>query len=136
DLIPGLEVAVKEPVVEPRAVISLYWNRPQPGSWGAVVADTIEKRGVAWVVCAVPMGGVALLFPTAILDDLIAEYQRDDAPHDDVRIHACAMRLGLEWWSTWPSLVDHRDETTLLPKEAARWPRVAARFIGQDASAL
>lgn len=135
DLVEGLELAVK---VSEGRIVGLFWVRLPPDTHMAQIAQTADLAGCSWLACDTIGGGVAVVYPTAVLPDLIGLYQRGGYPTYDVRILRCARRLGIEMWHTRPCLVDHRPlgENPSLHHKAERVPRVADRFIGEDRSAL
>jgi hypothetical protein len=137
DLIPALELAVK--VSEDRIVV-LYFGNGLGYSKATVrqLADRATQQGASWISWRGTIWGVAILTPTVHLDRLIASYQRDPLTNYDTRLENCARKRRVEWWHTWPSLVDHRSgpsNPSLVPGRTNR-DRRAYRFIGADTSAL
>lgn len=141
DLIPALELAAK--VSEDR-IVCLYIGAGRPLSQPRIrqLTDAADARQASWISWPGTIWGPAILYPTVHLPRLIAAYKRDPLPGYDGRINNSARRLGISWWYTWPSLVDHRDYPSNPSIANAGHPnadvpgRVARRFVGADASAL
>ena len=85
-------------------------------------ADALEMNQLIWGVC------VAL--PRRFVTPMLMECSRG-VPHYDTRMSQFFERRKIKTAYSWPSLVDHRDEPSLIYKNLAT-PRVAHRFAGSS----
>lgn len=136
DLVAGLEAALVAAPEE--CCVSLYVGRVRPYTARVerVVAEAERaERHVSWIVMRDLHWGVGLVLPTALLPALVRDQDRmANVVEYDRRISRSLVRAGVPVWSTWPSLIDHRDAPSLL--HHGDDPRAAHRFVGEDASAL
>jgi len=131
DLVKGLEQAVE---VSGDRLVGLYWMRTHPRTPMAKVQR--QSRAKAWIAMDTIGGGVGILFPVSRIEELLTAYRAEAHEAYDIRVLRAARACGVEVWHTSPSLVDHRDERSLITGRSARPGRVASWFIGADASAL
>ena len=89
------------------------------------VLAALALKPAAWWTGDGPSWGVAAVFPTDDIPELLHFADRMRTPHDDQRIWHFYMNR-LPCWYTAPSLVDHRDEGSLVGKPKS--PRKAAAF--------
>jgi hypothetical protein len=75
--------------------------------------------------------GPAIVMPTRDLDELVAEGDAKPGVNYDVRISQFYSSRGIRSWYPQPSLVDHRDEESLVGHARGRH---AFRFLGADCS--
>lgn len=135
DLIGGLERALGHGPPA-NAMVSLYFGRAKPYNGRvARVARRAEEEGCSWITLPQLHWGVGLVIPTALLDDVLRTGDRTHVLEYDRRLSTVARKLGMPVWYTWPSLVDHRDEPSLLRHDGPEHRR-AHRFEGADWSAL
>lgn len=141
DLIAGLEQAVE---ISQDRIVGLYIGAGRPLSRFRLnqLARGADQQHAAWIDWRGTIWGVAVLIPTVHLDGLIRSYQRGPLRNYDTRLENSARKRRVQWWYTWPSLVDHRDvdENPSLAHpnhpDARKPGRVAYRFVGADTSAL
>lgn len=133
DLVAGLESAI---AYTPGDVpVCLYIGRVRP--YRQLVDQYVARAGsdVSWLVMDQLCWGVAVAFPTQIIEDMVAWCDRQSIPNYDTRMSRWLEREGIATWYPWPSLVDHRESPSLVPGRGHAG-RIAHRFIGADASAL
>lgn len=133
DLIAGLELALDQlPEV---GVVSPYIGTRRPAA--NQVEQAVKEAtaaDVSWVKMPSLNWGVAIILPTRIINGLIRWCDQQKYPQYDRRIGRYAIDVErLNTWCPWPSLVDHRDEASLVGHGQGR---KAHRFLGQEASAL
>jgi hypothetical protein len=135
DLVAGLEAALE--YVPAEAIVSPFIarRRPMPEKVDAAVARA-RQADASFVIMRALNWGVGILAPTEIIPDMIAWCDRvPKYPNYDKRVGQYFIRVPL-WptWCTWPSLVDHNEDT---PSLAGHGPgRTAHEFLGTDRSAL
>lgn len=133
DLIAGLEKAAV--FLPDKCLVSPYIGTRRP------VASRVERAvnaaraaNASWVRMPSLNWGVAIMAPTDIIDGMLPWCDKQTYPNYDRRIGRYAIDvLRLPTWCTWPSLVDHRDDDSLVGHGRGR---KAHEFIGEDASAL
>lgn len=133
DLIAGLEKAAAY-ITEP-CLVSPYIGTRRPTAGRVTRAVTEAKAaGAAWVRMPSLNWGVAIMAPTSIIPQMLPWCDKQTYPNYDRRIGRFAIDvLRLPTWCTWPSLVDHRDDDSLVGHGQGR---KAHQFLGQEASAL
>lgn len=130
DLLAGLERVAD--LVPAESVLSLYlgnnpaWEKRMRIEAGRTDAALVPMRTLVW--------GVAIALPVATIDDMLAwcEHNRTSSNYDHRIAQYYEKRLKWRAYYTWPSLVDHRQVSSLLGHPDGRH---AARFLGADASA-
>lgn len=112
--------------VPENAAVSFYMGkqRPTPGVW-TTLARAADKKGAAWIVGPMLMWGVALALPTKRIPEMIEYSDRKYMLADDQRVGRWARSARLEPWFSWPSLVDHPPDGSIVGHGPAR---VAHRF--------
>lgn len=134
DLIAGLERAL--PHVPADAAVSLYVGRAKPYNGRiARLVQQADETGCSWIALPRLYWGVGLVLPTALLDDIVLRADRTHVLEYDRRLSTVFRKMGMPVWYTWPSLVDHRDEPSLLRHDRNEHRR-AHRFEGAAWSAL
>lgn len=143
DLVAGLDRALTrldlpDAIRPPRnAAISLYFGAAKPYTGRvARTARAADEAGASWITLPQLHWGVGLVIPTERLEEVIALGDRTHVLEYDRRLSTVFRKLGMPVWYTWPSLVDHRDEPSLLRGHDRDEHRRAHRFIGADCSAL
>lgn len=137
DLIPGLELAL-EPF-DGKGVVSAYCGSGRPEQHKVRQAVAVaEAEKSQWATTMSLNWGVAIILPTNTIEAML-EWGSDSSrakDNYDYRI-GCYYRDVVKWRSfyTHPSLVDHRDQGSLVGHFNAQ-PRVAHKFVGEDVSAL
>lgn len=130
DLVAGAEKMVEHSEDHP---VGLYMGRQDPKL--KALAGQIEEAG--WIAHEGPWWGPGLVIPTEHIPELVAwGDEHPEIPNYDRRITRWYRQAGIACWYSCPSLVDHRpDHVSLVPGRNSTG-RVAARFIGREASAL
>ncbi|WP_051326000.1 hypothetical protein [Glycomyces tenuis] len=133
DLVAGVEAALQ---YTPGDVpVCLYVGKTRP--YREMVREYVKRaeQGASWLVMDQINWGVAIVFPTNIIDDMVAWCDTQRIPNYDSRMSLWFEHQGIPTWYPWPSLVDHRESPSLVPGRGHSG-RVAHRFIGADVSAL
>jgi hypothetical protein len=133
DFIAGMEKALT--YLPERALVSPYTGTRRPSA-SRVERAVIEacKAGVSWIRMPSLNWGVGIIAPTDIIDRMLPWCDKQQYPNYDRRIGRYAIDvLGIPTWCTWPSLVDHRDDDSLVGHGQGR---KAHQFLGEDVSAL
>lgn len=138
DLVAGLQRAIVHTGDHP---LGLYLGSVRPAA--STVARRIREAQVVrsrFVKMEGPWWGVAILLPTAHIDELV-EWgdRRGDIANYDKRISRWYRTVaGIDCWYPFPSLVEHRhgDENPSLIPGRTGTNRKAWQWVGQDASAL
>lgn len=127
DMLEGLIKALEHVPDNP---VGLYLGTVRPASafMGAAVAYA-EAAGSSWVVGEGPWWGVGMAIPSHFVGPMLdwCDAQRHIQAYDR-RIASYFAHIGVAAWYTLPSLVDHRDEPSLVRRNAPG--RRARRFIG------
>jgi hypothetical protein len=116
--------------------VCLYTGAPHPKGehFGPAMRDA-RAQGVNWLAGRTPLWGVAVLYPTEHLPELVSWGDAHPMYHgSDSRASKWYDAQGIDRWYTVPSLVEHEDGRSLLGH--CRTARRAWSFIGRDASAL
>lgn len=131
DLIAGAERALKW--VPQDVPVSLYVGRVRP--FAQEIERVVARVGDAasWITMRGIYWGPAIILPTHVIDKLAAWYRTSKVQNYDRRVSTWFQRRGLLCWYSWPSLVDHRGDESLVRGGAGRH---AHRFLGEDTSAL
>lgn len=133
DFIAGMEKALTY-ITEPCLVSPYIGTRRPSASRVERSVRAAQDAGASWVRMPSLNWGVAIMAPTSIIPGMLPWCDQQTYPNYDRRIGRYAIDvLRLPTWCTFPSLVDHRDEDSLVGHGQGR---KAHRFIGQDASAL
>lgn len=105
------------------------------GAGGANYAAPAKERFTAaldakasWFLCEGPFWAVGVAHPVARLPEVIQLFKASSARGDDTRLMAAYKDLGLRCWYPVPSLVDHRDDGSLIWK-GSRTGRVAIKWL-------
>ena len=134
DLVAGLEQALPHTPAE--SIVSLYVGTRKP------VVQTVQQAvnrantaGAAWIVMDRLLWGVGLVIPTHAMAAMVDWCDQLQFPQYDRRIgEYFAKLLGWPVWHTWPTLVDHRTDTTSLLGHGRG--RRSHNFAGEGRSAL
>lgn len=130
DLLAGTERALK--TVPPANPVSLYVGRVKPFRKMVEHAVSAADESVSWITMAGIYWGVGVVLPIAAIDDMARWYLHSNVQNYDRRMSRWFEKQGIDCWYTWPSLVDHRGDESLVRARTAR--RSAHRFI--EGSAL
>lgn len=116
--------------------VGLYVGTVRPaGSYMAAMVGHAKATKASWVVGDGPLWGVGIALPTHMVAPMLEWCDRK--PHIaayDRRMGAYFKEMGLPCWYPMPSLVDHRDEPSLVQK--GRSVKRRARFFLPDPSGV
>jgi hypothetical protein len=118
--------------------ISFYLGTSRPPQWQANVdraTAAAEAESLAWLTAEQLLHGVALAVPVDDVAPMLTWCSRSTLPYDE-RIGAWYRTQARRIAYTWPSLVDHADDGTLVQHadhRPRRRPRVA-RKVGVPAT--
>jgi len=133
DLIAGLDRALDR--VPPNAAVGLYVGESRrAGGRIERITARADAEGCSWIHLPQLHWGVGLVVPTALIDEVVWRGDRTHVLEYDRRLSTVFRKLRMPVWYTWPSLVDHRDEPSLLRHDRQQH-RKAARFAGAEWSA-
>lgn len=133
DFIAGMERGLER--LSTDVIVSPYvgTRRPMAHRVEAAVRTAID-HDASWIKMPSLNWGVAIILPTDIIDGMIPWCDRQTYPQYDRRVGRYVIDVKrMPTMCTWPSLVDHRDEQSLVGHGLGRR---AHRFIGENASAL
>lgn len=121
-------------------VLSPYTGQGRPDQAAvsrAVAAAT--AGGYPWMSLRSLYWGVSVVFPLSAVEAVLRAGSHSVFRYSpsDYRVGVVLRdRLGLQTWYTLPSLVEHRDEDSLVGHDKPGQSRVAHEFIGADRSGL
>lgn len=134
DLIAGVEKALAHVPVGCPA--SFYIGKVRP--FGQAVAKAVAKaEGASWITMAGIYWGPAVVVPTSSIEEMAAWYRGKHGArisNYDRRMSRWFEQRDLRCWYSWPSLVDHRGDTSLVRGRSG--VRRAHRTLGPGESAL
>jgi hypothetical protein len=134
DLLAAVASAVA--FVPPGAVVGLYSGGVSPRVGNLVrVYREADETGASWIAATRLHWGVATVFPTSIIEALVAGCDRISVREYDRRVGSWLRRKAVPVWYSVPSMVDHRPGPSLLSHDRP-YHRRAHRFVGEDVSAL
>lgn len=111
----------------PAPIVSFYLGTSHPRHCQPGIRNATARAdhlGAAWITAPSLYHAVAYAIPTHLAADLLTT--TSPLPIDDA-ITAWAHGQHLTVAYTWPSLVNHRDESTVITNRSARQPRKAWR---------
>lgn len=133
DFIAGMEKAL--PHLPEKCLVSPYTGTRRPTA-SRVERAVNEARAAkaAWIKMPSLNWGVGIVAPTDIINKMLPWCDKQTYPNYDRRIGRFAIDvMRLPTYCTWPSLVDHRDDDSLVGHGRGR---KAHQFLGEDVSAL
>lgn len=114
----------------PDDLIGLYVGKQRPRAAAVTQAVAQANRdGASWLTSSSLWWGVATIFPVELLAELLWYCQTSDKPYDR-RIGTWAKQTGRPVLYTWPSLVDHADQPTVIEGRPERTPGRTAHRVG------
>ena len=118
-----------------RALVSPYTGTRRPvASRVERAVNEARKTGVSWIRMPSLNWGVGIIAPTDIINKMLPWCDKQTYPNYDRRIGRYAIDvLRLPTYCTWPVLVDHRDDDSLVGHGRGR---KAHQFLGEEVSAL
>lgn len=138
DLLPGLDAAVSN--FPDGACVSAYLGSGRPDQRNVQQAILQAKASNwSWVTTRSLNWGVCIVLPSETIPDMLEWCSTDPralGQNYDYRIGVYYRDvIGWRTFYTFPSLVDHRDENSLVGHGGTH-RRVAHNFLGEDVSAL
>lgn len=129
DLLAGAERALR--YIPQDVPVSLYVGKVKP--FGKVVQAAVDTAGLSasWITMAGIYWGPAVILPTFLIDEMAAFYRTSNVQNYDRRMSTWFLRRKTECWYSWPSLVDHRGDESLVDGHGPG--RHAHRFHGGSA---
>lgn len=133
DFIAGMEKALT--FLPEKALVSPYTGTRRPtASRVERAVNEARKADVSWIRMPSLNWGVGIVAPTDIINKMLPWCDKQTYPNYDRRIGRYAIdMLRLPTYCTWPSLVDHRDDASLVGHGQGR---KAHQFLGEEVSAL
>jgi hypothetical protein len=132
NLIPGLEQWVL-PYIGDRP-ISLYFGNALSHPKILRATRQANDNNASWIVSSGVWWGVAVLLPVSLIQPML-EFCSPRRELYDRRLTIWCENRELLVYYPWPSLVEHRDEPSLV-NPGRRPGRTAVNFAGEDFSAL
>jgi hypothetical protein len=111
DLLAGTERALK--YVPQDVPLSLYLGRVKPFRH-AVTAAVSKAHGASWITMNGIYWGPGIVLPTAVIPEMSAWFRRATVTNYDRRMSRWFESRKIRCWYTWPSLVDHRGDESLV----------------------
>jgi len=133
DLIAGAERALQS--CPDNVPVSLYVGRVRPFSHAVDHAVEIAGDHSSWIVMDGIYWGPAIILPTAVIPDVLGWFTRTTVQNYDARLSRWFESRKTPCWYSWPSLVDHRGDTSLAHPRAKPGRRTHS-FLGAESSAL
>lgn len=119
-----LEAALR---VAPTPIVSLYLGRLRPPQYQSAIRDVVDTQPDAhWLVANRLLHGVGVAIRTQFVHNMLDSVTQTARPIDEA-ISLWAQHCGLRVSYTWPSLVDHADEPTVIAQHRDRQPRPRGR---------
>lgn len=111
---------------KPHALISLYVGTHRPRKNEVLkTVEQAERIKASWLIADTLMWGVGVVVPTALISEILSTIKLSKLPYDQ-RIGRWAELTHSNVYYTWPSLVDHADEPTVIKgRGPGEGPRVA-----------
>lgn len=95
-------------------LISLYVGTRRPRTVEVIRAvGRAQKEEACWLTADTLMWGVGVVVPTVLIPEILDTVSKSKLPYDQ-RIGYWAEKRGRLVYYTWPSLVDHADEPTVI----------------------
>lgn len=112
DLVAGAERALK--YVPQDVPVSLYVGKVRPFGRAVTAATAAAGSDASWITMAGIYWGPAVIVPTHLIDDMAAWYRRSAVTNYDRRMSTWFQKRRVLCWYSWPSLVDHRGDESLV----------------------
>lgn len=113
----------------PTPLVSFYLGQSRPPQWQQKIADAIEKadaNNAHWIVSTALIHGVAVALKTDLIPSMLNWVTQTPLPIDEAISHwARAHHKAVSY--SWPSLVEHADQGTLI-KHRDKLPREQGRI--------
>ena len=114
--------------LEHKGPVSLYLGTGKPASKQPIVREAVALANGPWIELPWLLWGVAIVLPTKHIRRMLHSTNKHHSPYDQ-RISRWYERQGISTLYTWPSLVDHRDDESLLDHGGVE--RRAYKWIGR-----
>lgn len=127
DFTPQLEAALR---VAPTPIVSLYLGRLRPPKYqDAIAATAANDQGAHWFIANRLLHAVGVAIRTTMVDSMLAYTSKplpSRRPIDEaITYWAQAAKMPVAY--TWPSLVDHADQTPVIAERVDKAPRTPGR---------
>lgn len=114
----------------PDSLISLYTGTHRPRKDQVLSAvEGAEKQGASWLKADTLMWGVGVVVPTALIPEILKAIEKSNLPYDQ-RIGLWAEETSNWVYYTWPSLIDHQDEPTVIKGRPKKQGKRVAHKVG------
>lgn len=113
---------------KPDELISLYVGTHRPRREEVLRSIGVaDREGASWLVADTLMWGVGLVIPTILVQEVLEVVIDSRLPYDQ-RVGLWAERTDRDVYYTWPSLIDHQDEPTVIKgRSKSQGVRIAHR---------
>jgi hypothetical protein len=126
-LIAHVNTAIRR---HPSQIIGLYVGQQRPRQ--LQIANAVrraERMRASWLTGSGLWWGVATIYPTALIPELLKYCEGRTDPYDQ-RVTAWCRSAGHRVRYTWPSLLDHADGPSLVARDVTRGAGRVAHRIG------
>lgn len=113
----------------PTPIVSLYLGRTRPPAWQPWVQQATinaDRQDVCFIPAKRLLHAVGIAMHTRLIGAMVRAVQDIGLPMDEA-IHVWAQREGYPVTYCWPSIVDHRDGPTVIPRHRDGMPRTEPR---------
>lgn len=129
DLVAGAERALRH--VPQDCPVSLYLGRVKP--FGRAVENVTRRaHDASWITMDGVYWGPAIIVPTSTIEAMSRWFRASKVTNYDRRLSKWYQKQGLRCWYSWPSLVDHRGDESLVKGHGPG--RHAHRFLGETSA--
>jgi hypothetical protein len=129
--VEGFSLALESMVEEmPNELISLYVGTHKPRAQQVEIAvKKADQKNAAWLTADTLMWGVGIVVPALLISEMLDHVSGSKLPYDQ-RLGLWAEDTGRDVYYTWPSLVDHADEPTVIAGRSKKQGRRVAHRVG------
>jgi hypothetical protein len=114
----------------PHNIISVYTGTHRPRKEQVLHAVKIaENQNASWLTADTLMWGVGVILPVERIESVLSEAKKSKLPYDQ-RLGFVFQGFGELVYHTWPSLVDHADEPTVISGRPDRQGQRVAHKVG------
>lgn len=112
-----------------KTVVSLYMGRKRPPHWQNHLKEASEKADQAdacWITGTHLLHGVGIAINTELVPDMLTHTATTRYPWD-YRVAAWALTRKHPIHYTWPSLIEHADQPSVITQHPDKMPRTPGR---------